>query len=380
MVQATITDCNPETPGNAGVASAVIRWSLNNVVQSDIAMSPIGGDIFEGTLPGQPAGSAISWKVIAMDIDAAVGQGPPDNYSIVAYGSEWFSIDTSYACVTHDISSSGTDIDTADFFNPLAAAPMDDGSAGPFDMGDDYVVFGDAFRYAWVGVNGAITLGKSATDTLDVNAGGSWTTGWNFPNSQWHGRTDTLGQGLMPPMLIAPFWADHIIGDSTGQYGRIMYGNDGDTCLFIVQWDSIGAFALTGISPDITTFRVVLNRCTGIVEYQYESVGTFGLDSVGLVGLQADSSAISGPGPGYLFYNRLGYPIQTMPYDNSCVRFYPKIASAVIDGWNIVGVSLTPNDANYAKAALFPTATSSAYRYSSGYAVADPLSREKDTG
>ena len=28
---------------------------------------------------------------------------------------------------------------------------------------------------------------------------------------------------------------------------------------------------------DITTFRAVLNRCTGVLEYQYESVGTFGL-------------------------------------------------------------------------------------------------------
>jgi hypothetical protein len=375
VVQATIEDCNPENPGNAGVASAVLRYSVNNIVQADIPMTDLGSDIFEGTLPGQPAGNSVTWKVLATDLDGATGQGAPDGYSIVAYGSNWFSIDTGYTCVVHDISASGTEIDTADFFNPLAVTPMDDGSAGPFDMGDDYVVFGDVFRYAWVGVNGAITLSKTATDTLDVNAGGSWTAGWNFPIDQWHGRSDTLGQGLMPPMLIAPFWADLIIGDSAGQYGRILHGNDADTCLFIVQWDSLGAFALTGITPDITTFRVVLNRCTGIVEYQYESVGTFGLDSTALIGLQADSNLVSGPDPGYLFYNRAGYPIQTRAYDNSCVRFYPKVGSAAQDGWNIMAVSVTPNDANYAKAALYPTAVTPAYRYASGYVVADPLTK-----
>ncbi len=56
-VQAMIEDCNPANPGNAGVASAILRYSVNNVVQPDIAMIPLGGDTFEGTLPGQPAGN-----------------------------------------------------------------------------------------------------------------------------------------------------------------------------------------------------------------------------------------------------------------------------------------------------------------------------------
>ncbi len=104
-------------------------------------------------------------------------------------------------------------------------------------------------------------------------------------------------------------------------------------------------------------------------------MGTFGLDSAALVGLQADSNLVSGPVPGHLFYNRLGYPIQTRPYDNSCVRFYPKVGTNALDDWNIVAVSITPNDANYAKAVLFPSAVSPAYRYSNGYVVADPLTK-----
>jgi hypothetical protein len=380
VVTAVITDCNPDNPFDAGVASANIKWSLNNVPQSDIPMNDIGGDIWEGTLPGQTAGNNITWKVVASDNSAAVGQGPPDGYSVVAYGSEWYSIDTGYVCAPHDIT--GNDIDTSAYFNPFYTGsgtfPKDDGTAGPYDMGYDFTLFGDNFRYAWIGVNGAIALSKSATDTIHVNSNGFATTAFNFPYPQHHSVADTDGVNLIPPMFISPFWADHIVGDTAGQYGSVRYGNDGDTCLFIVQWDSVGAFNTLGSTPDITTFRVVLNKCTGVVEYEYESVGTTGLDSAGLVGLQADSNDVSGSVPGYLFANRLGYPIQTRPYDGYCVRFFPKVASAVNDGWNMVAVSLTPNDVNYAKAALFPTSSSAAYKYTSGYVSADPL--EKGVG
>jgi hypothetical protein len=173
--------------------------------------------------------------------------------------------------------------------------------------------------------------------------------------------------GLMPPMLIAPFWNDLIVGDTGATYGKILVGDDGDTCLFITQWDSIGTFALSGPSADITKFRLVLNRCTGVVEFQYVSVGTTGLDTTALIGMQADSNAVSGPNPGYIFFNQEGEPLQTVPRDNYCVRIYPRIGSGAIEGWNIMAVSMVPNNANYAKTALFPTASSDAFKYSNGY-------------
>jgi hypothetical protein len=385
VVNATITDCNPANPGGAGVASAVIKWSLNGVSQSDISMGGIGADVWEGTIPGQPVGSAVTWKVYATDNDGASTVGPPDSYTIIPWGTQWFSIDTGYVCVPRDISASGTAIDTSKFFSPTYRSltstqvpfPKDDGTAGPFDMGNAYTLFGDAFRYAWVGVNGAISLSKSATDTIDVNSGGFWTDTWNFPYPQHHSslETDTFSLGNMPPMTLAPFWNDLIIGDSAGQYGRILHGNGGDTCTFIVQWDSIGTFASTGVSPDVTTFRVVLNRCTGVVEYQYESVGTYGLETAALIGMQADSNAVSGAVPGYLFLNQHGYPINSRPYDGYCVRFYPKVSSYALDGWNMLAVSMTPNNANYSKAVLYPTAVSSAFAYGAGYTPATTLSK-----
>jgi hypothetical protein len=376
-VTATIEDCNP-SGGPAGVASAVVRYAVDNGYPIDVSMSPLGGDVFEATIPAVPVGSSVAWKVLATDAQGATGQGPSDSYRIVPFGTEWFSVDTGYVCVPKDLSVSGTPIDTSAFFLPPLTnniAPKDDGTAGPFDMGDDYVVFGDQFRWAWVGANGALALGKSALDTIDVNSDGYATTGFDFPYPQRQGRSDTLNRGRMPGMFIAPMFADLILGDSVGQYGRILHGNAGDTCLFIVQWDSIGAFSDAGPVVDITTFRAILNRCTGVVEYQYESVGTTGLDSAALIGMQADSNGVSGAEPGWVFVNRMGYPFETRPYDGYCVRMYPKVATVVNDGWNIVAVSLTPNDANYAKTALFPTAASAAFAYNSGYVGATTLAK-----
>ena len=62
--------------------------------------------------------------------------------------------------------------------------------------------------------------------------------------AQRHGRSDLIGKslGLPPKNFIAPFYTDLILGDSAGQYGNIRYGNGGDPCQFIVEYDSIGTF------------------------------------------------------------------------------------------------------------------------------------------
>jgi hypothetical protein len=54
---------------------------------------------------------------------------------------------------------------------------------------------------------------------------------------------------------------------------------------------------------------------------------------------------------------------------------YPKVASTVNDGWNIVAVSASPNDLNYAKTALFPTAASAAFAYNAGYVTSPTMAK-----
>jgi len=371
VVQVVIEDCNPEDPFSAGVESASIRYALNGTAQADIPLLYLGGDTWEASIPGGSVDDLISYKVVAADSNGFTDSTGSNQYRIVSLRNEWYTADTGASCTVQDISSTGTPVDTSELFVPpypgSGTAPWDDGSAGPYDMGATFTFFGDTFRYAWIGVNGALALSKDALDTLDVNANGFATTFWDFPNAQTTGREDTAGASNMPGMFIAPFWADLIVADSAGSYGTIRYGDNADTCLFVVEWDSVGAFDLAGAVDDITTFRAVLNRCEGTVEFQYKSVGTYGLDSTALVGMQADSNETSGPTPGWIYINRNTYPVESKPRDNWCVRLSPNVSTVAIDGWNMVAVSLTPNDAMYTTTALFPQLVSSAYKYDVGY-------------
>jgi hypothetical protein len=379
-ISSEIEDCNPANPGNAGVASGKIRYTINGVPQSDIPLVNVGFQTWEADLPGTPAGTTVRYKLIATDLDGMTDSTAATTYNVVELGNEWYAVDTNAVCAPHDLSDGGgTVIDPSAFFNPTntgsGTAPKDDGTAGPFDMGGNFTVFGDTFRYAWVGVNGAMTLSKSAADTNDANANGFATSGWNFPYSPVrHGRADTVNLNGMPRMFIAPFFADHIVEQDSpaATFGHIRYGNDGDPNLFVAEWDSVGTFDTNGSTPDITTFRVVLNKADGTIQFQYKSCGQNGLDSAALVGLQYDTSSAAHPKP-YVFINNQTYPYETKPRDNTCVKFKPTVGASVADGWNMVSVSGTPADANYTKTHLFPEATSAAFSYGAGYVTQTTL-------
>jgi hypothetical protein len=154
-------------------------------------------------------------------------------------------------------------------------------------------------------------------------------------------------------MFIAPFWADHIVEQDSpaATFGKIRYGNNGDADKFIVEWDSIGTFDTNGSTGDITTFRVVLNRSNGTVEFQYKSCGANGLDSAALVGMQYDTSSVAHPTP-YVFINNQLYPYETKPRDNYCVRFKPTVSASVAEAWNLVSLAGEPGDGNHAKTRL----------------------------
>ncbi len=53
----------------------------------------------------------------------------------------------------------------------------------------------------------------------------------------------------------------------------------------------------------------------------------------------------------------------------------PQIVCSVLDGWNMTGIPLVVFD--FAKAAVYPTATSNAFAYNNGYVVTDPLSNNR---
>jgi len=383
QVQVNLTDCDPANLALAGIDHAQILWSLNHVPQAPIAMDPVVGALWEGTIPGQVAGSTIDYSVKAYDLEGASSFGAPHEYRIVSLLSAYYAIDTISNCTGTSIFGTGTAIDTSKFFNDQNGAtnPKDDGQAGPFNMfptSGPFVFFGDTVRYAWIGTNGALALSKSATDTLDITATGAYSPNWTFPGAQRHGRQDTLNQGLPPKNLIAPFYADLIIGDSAGQYGQILHGTGGDPCQFIAEWYKIGTFNAAG-SPDTdnTTFRVIMNRCTGTITFQYDLIGTHGQDSAALVGMQADSNTVTagytGGVPGYVFLNRNAYPIETKPAANTCLKFTPGAAYYAKVGWNLLSVSYNRQYGDYQPADVYIGASSKPFKYSGAYQIATVL-------
>jgi hypothetical protein len=393
-VQYEIYDCDAEYPvDSVGVKYAKIEWSKavsvagteTYVDQPDINMEPQGGDIWQGDIPGQPAGTVISYRLVAEDIRGMKQLGPSRGYKVVTMNNPYYRVDTGYACTQQDISQTGTSITYDKFFinsamSGAGTAPRDDGTAGPYDIGGTIRLFGgDTLRYAWVTVNGAMALSKSATDTIDVNSNGFATSGWDFPMRQHHYRADTNFPSYMPPNFIAPFFADMVIADTgptPAVYGKIVYGNGGDPCQFIVEWDSIGTFDVNGSTNDVTTFRAILNTCDGSIEYQYKGVGTNGLDSLALVGLQADSTDLTSGGgtvdPGFVFINRNTYPYESKPRNNWCVKMYAGAPVYVTSGWQMLSVS-TQGPGSMSKATLYPNAVSPAFKYNAGYQIADPL-------
>ena len=106
IVEATITDCDVSVGGHPGVESAKLKWALNGVSQPDLVALNTGGDIFEVTIPGAPAGSTIAYKIIASDSSGATASGPQYTYRIATFGSSSYYPDTGASCTSRDISSS----------------------------------------------------------------------------------------------------------------------------------------------------------------------------------------------------------------------------------------------------------------------------------
>ncbi len=374
-VEADIEDCDPASPARAGVASAVIKLYINNVAQPDIGMTHMGGDIWQGAIPGQQDGSTITYNIAATDSFGLMSNSPPFTFSVLELGTAFYAAETSSSCAPKNIRTTGTILPPSSFFN-VPGSPIDarnDGTAGPIDLGSEMFIGGGGARYAWVGVNGALALSKTLSETLHVNSNGAYTSDWNFPNPQRNGNTPEQ-LALMPGNFISPFWSDFWYGDSITTCGKILYqkGFDGDTCLFIVQWDSIGTYSKTNMYEvgycDNHVFRVCLNTCEGTIEYQYDNFYYdnywFAPPLTTLVGLQADSATTTAP---WIFVNRHSYPIETRPRSGWCIKLYPGSTIYCLDKWNMVSVGVVPVGGDYAKTTNFPTAIGPMFAYNGSY-------------
>lgn len=381
QVQAIIVDCDPERPSRAGVKSSWINWQLNSTDQPPVPMIHVGGDTWQGAIPGEPPASAIDYYISAVDSIDSVGIGPTTTYRIAQINNGFYYLDTSASCTAKNIGATGILIPRTNFFLPLDAPPSiaaaDNGTAGPFNIGGNFPFFGNELRYLWIGVNGAVGLTASPSETLHINSAGVFDPGWNFPQHRAL-CPDPLNPcpHQMPKNIIAPFLYDLWLGDSMFNCGRILYQNSygGDSCLFVVQWDSLGAINPYWGRPECTAlrFRLVLNRCDGTIEFQYHDVGDFyaGFENV-LIGMQADSTMTVGGKLGYVFANRNGSPLETNPLYRPCIKLYPSTPTFTLGGWNLLSMGVKPAQGNSARTFLYPTSRTRAFTFDGSY-VARP--------
>jgi hypothetical protein len=202
---------------------------------------------------------------------------------------------------------------------PPESNPRREGTAGPFSLGGPFIAFGDTFHYAWIGVDGALTLTASATDTADVNPDGMFHPEWNLPYPSVDNRYGPPGN--MPRMFVAPFYRDFVYINPSVVPNRIRYGEGTDGCTFIVAWDSV--LSATSKSDEWSSFRAVLDRCDGTVAFQY-SVLPGEIRDPYLVGMQNAARD-----DGALFVNRQSYPVETRPGAGRTILLVPRTTNGV---------------------------------------------------
>ena len=380
-ISAEIFDCDPADAGKAGVESAGIRYRVtdlagNLLASGSASLGNIGGDTYLGTLPGTGSKNRIvHYRVFAVDSLGSADSTLEYTYKVVDFNSTYYLCDTTLACTPMSIVGTGTVIDTSKWFLPPGTTNVargDDGTAGPYSLGGPFVYFGDTLNYAWVGVNGAIALSRNATDTLDVNSNGFATDGFDLPQRQHQGRPDTARRaaGFMPKNFIAPYWADWISKQDSpfATYGHVRTSSTAYPGKFVVEWDSSGDFDATGAIGDNDIFRVILDRGTGTIQFQYPNIGIGGLDAANLTGINSDSlKHPPGPIAPFNYFNKDGYPPESHLHNGLCVTYNPVLfCTAGTDGWNLVCLgSFSPSNQ---KSFIFPTATSpSAFYYGGSY-------------
>ncbi|HLX13020.1 MAG TPA: FlgD immunoglobulin-like domain containing protein, partial [Bacteroidota bacterium] len=372
-INAVITDCNFADSTHAGVQNAEIVYYTNTQPAPQTApMTSLDNTNYSGNIPGFSAGTTVFWHLQATDIDGLSSISPSRSYEVMAFRNAYTYPETTSTYTPSPIHGVGTRIDSSHFFLAIGpdsssnANPKDDGTAGPFGP-FNFMFFGDTMHYAWVGVNGVMTLSKSATDTVDANFG-DFFSNVSIPFSQEKVHRDTgLGgtYGRGPRNFIAPFSNDLIYTTGGHYLGDIWTKQTAST--FTVEWDSVGQFATNGTGTKGTeVVRAILDFNAATIEYQYDNVGLEGLDTTATVGLESDSSDAN-EGHGYSYLVHIGYPAEVRPQNGFSIKYLPMVYVNAANGWNMVSVGNTPVGSNYAKSALYPTATTNAFNYHNGY-------------
>ncbi len=349
-ISAEITDCFPAGPPES--LSVQLVYSIDGGSENFLDMgisSPLA------IIPGQAGGALVQYHVVAGNqVGYDEGYG---SYRVYDLANSYYFADSAALYSWNEIESTGTAIGGW-FVAPggsdypfLPNDPADNGTAGPIDLGGPFQFFDSTYRYAWVGVDGAVRLSANPADTSLID----------WPSDVYPAYAPEIPGGL-PRNCIAPLYKDFVIppGTYTSRgHGQVYYKLDGER--LIIEWDSVASAADS--TDTTTTFELIFDRSDNTITFLYKDVGKYVGSGQSVTGLQQE------PGSKWIFYNRNALPPETMLRNGLAVKFTPTAAAAA--QWELVS---NPNAvADPRREAIFPRALSPAYTYRSGYVASDTL-------
>ncbi len=302
-------DCNAANPADTGVASAALNYSTDGgTTWTAITMTSSSG-VWSGDIPGFSFPTVVKYYVSMTDIHSNTSNSGTVTYQCLSLTVNNYTISMpAYNWV--DVTTTGTQIPLTDFHdNKNSTTPYaqndDDGTAGPFDLGGSFSLFGVPLRYCFVGANGGVTLSDSVQDTIyaSQNSGtGVFYAPYRIP------YTPT---SVDPINFIPIFWNDLALsGVSGGGNGFVYTGTSGTQ--FIVEYVGVGNFVDTVTS----SFEVILDRADNSVLMQYNTIDP-ALVASGLTGLEVDGVNK------FIEANYQGTPAQTAPANGFALKFTP---------------------------------------------------------
>ncbi len=141
--------------------------------------------------------------------------------------------------------------------------PLDDGTAGPFNIGFSFPFYDTSYTSFYVGVNGAISFTDTAVNVND------YFSGLSIPGTPFE-------------TFIAAFWNDLIFDTTLVPDGDAYIYRSATNDTTVIEWYRAANFNQFG--DTLTDFEIVLTP-DGSVLCQYNNVGTSGLEQLSLIGI-----------------------------------------------------------------------------------------------
>ncbi|MBD3218761.1 MAG: S8 family serine peptidase [candidate division Zixibacteria bacterium] len=277
------------------------------------SIAPLGGDIiyfyFDGTvIPGSVAPYKAEaeievdlnsgWDTIFVPIFLDL-ECNDTNYAV--YDSDQGTIDYDWI----DITQTGTQIQESEFENSeVPANALDDGTAGPYELGFTLNFYNDYFNEVNISTNGGVSFVEE-----DITINGYYDDIY-FPSPGFDA-------------FLSPFWNDLTLDQDYHGNGAVYYYQSPANDTFIVSYERVGN--LIQEADTTITFQIILTA-DGNIRYQYKDIGIGGAAVTSLVGLSLDQDCSY-----HKFYDRF-QSTQNMPHDSFAIEFRPNFEFTFLIG------------------------------------------------